>query len=110
MFGCEMVYFPQDLQVSCSQSEFVIGQTALCSCSSDIASSSIRWYDGNSLLSSETMEVQVSVTTDNHGDTYTCAIYTDCGDQEKTITVNVTGIYSRGQTVDKRNNAIGNAH
>jgi hypothetical protein len=81
------------LQVLCD--DFVIGETVTCDCSSDVYSTDIDWYMGNatisSVLSNGTYSINIPVTTDSHGDVYTCGISTECGDQDISNTVDITG-------------------
>ena len=83
--------------MACSPSSFVVGQTVTCSCSSDMATSSIRFYKENSsgsrVLASQSGAITFLVTTDINGDIYVCASTSRCGNQERNITVGVTGSY-----------------
>lgn len=86
-------YYDPGLQVSCTPSDFVMGQTATCRCSSDMASTGFQWYrDNSSIPIGGTGTLNIALSTDSYGDKYTCSMSTACGDQQETITVgNLTG-------------------
>ena len=78
------------LQTSCSRG-FTVGSTATCTCSSDIQSSSLRWYRGGSPVNYGS-SLTIAVSTDNEGEVYTCSMSSHCGSQRKSITVATTGM------------------
>ena len=89
--------FHAGLKLECNLNGSIVGETMNCFCYSDIdSSSSIRWFrkDPATLLSSEldiTGNLIVAVTTDDAGLVYTCSLSSDCGVQEKSITIDATG-------------------
>ncbi len=94
-----MELFHAGLQFECSSFDFAVGETVMCSCYSDIkSSSSLQWYSGESSNLNQTEledaeNLTIAVTTDDEGLVYTCSLSSDCGIQEKSITINATGIY-----------------
>ena len=85
------------MQFECSQSEFVVGETVNCSCSSNLGKSPNKWYKGNSNIplntdiSEDGAQLTITVTTDIEGEIYTCSVFTSCWEWKDTITVSVTG-------------------
>ena len=69
----------------------MVGETVTCSCTNDIGSQ-ISWTSstGTSISSGS---LSIPVSTDSHGDVYTCTMSSSCGVQEQeSVTVAVTGI------------------
>ena len=88
------------LRISCSRNFYINGYVT-CSCSSDIAFSSIAWYhtaynstEPNLIRKSmySVGSIGIHATTDNYGDIYTCSMSNDCGGQQKSVTVDFTGM------------------
>ena len=84
------------LQIQCSSSEFIVGESVECSCSSDLDPISIEWYQGNTSLQQRSdntgTNITIPVTTDSEGSVYTCLVESSCGTQQKTVTLNTTGV------------------
>ena len=84
------------VKVECSQSEFVVGKTVNCSCSSN---KEYKWYRGNSTIplntdiSEDGAQLNIPVTTDIEGEMYTCSVSISCWKWKDTITVSVIGIH-----------------
>ena len=84
------------LQIQCHSSEFIVGENVVCSCSSDLDPISIEWYHGNTSLQQRSYYrrtiITIPVTTDGEGSVHTCLVTSSYGTQEKTLTVNTTGM------------------
>ncbi len=72
-----------------------MGQTVTCYCSSDLDAVSIKWYQGESttplITDDEAGSLEIEVTIENQGETFTCLADNICGSEEDTITVQVIG-------------------
>ena len=91
-----IVQFFIGLQIQCNSSEFIVGEIAECSCSSDLDPISIVWYQGNGSVLQRSdntrANITIPVTTDGEGSVYTCLTTSSCGTQQKMMTVNTTGV------------------
>ena len=79
----------------------MVGETVICSCTNDIGSQ-ISWTSstGTSISSGS---LSIPVSTDSHGDVYTCTMSSSCGVQEQeSVTVDVTcKLYNYTAQVDR---------
>ena len=90
----------------CNNSQFIIGDTVRCNCSSDLEPTSISWFKGDqdtpfclptiyrnssspSLFS--VSEALIKVAIEDHGLSYRCVSDTPYGTQEKSVEVLVEG-------------------
>ena len=84
------------LQIQCDSSEFIVGESVECNCSSDLDPISIEWYQGSTVIQqifdNTSASITIPVTTDSEGSVYTCLATSSCGTQEKTVTVNTIGM------------------
>ena len=84
------------LQIQCNSSEFIVGESVECSCSSDLDPISIEWYQGNTSVQQRSYStrtiITIPVTTDDEGLVYTCLATSSCGTQQKMMTLNTTGV------------------
>ena len=94
----EFMLFAPGLQIQCDRSEFVVGATVTCNCSSEIEPSTVNWREqdltnpeqaGDGVPSVVFLTVG-PVTTDSQGEVFTCVMNSSCVPQEKTLTVDVT--------------------
>ena len=88
----------EGLEIVCSGNGFVVGETLVCSCTSDIGTDPVWYITANDEItytesSGNSSSLTIMVTTDNYGDVYTCTMSSGCGDQERNITVDATGTY-----------------
>ena len=95
MIKCNQLFSCSDtgLQIQCS-SEFIVGQSVTCNCTSDLDPLFMEWYfQGNgSVLQRSRTSITIPVTTDDEGSVYTCRATSSCGTQQKIMILNTTGM------------------
>ena len=96
--GDNQTHYIEGLQIECDRSDFVVGGTVTCNCSSEIEHSTVNWREqdltnpeqaGSGVPSVVSLTVG-PVTTDSQGEVFTCVMNSSCVAQEKTLTIDVT--------------------
>ena len=84
-------FLNKGLQIYCNSSEFIVGKSVNCSCSSDLDSISIQWFSGSNIYPTQyqdddTSNITIPITTAVR-QVYRCSVTSPCGTQQDTINV-----------------------